>query len=86
MEQDDLNKSHYKIWERNPEISQSKEHTKKSTEFAISLLKLIIGNLEKEVATFEGNDLTDYGLGSFDCMLDIIYELNATISKLEEKL
>lgn len=83
---EDLNKSHYKIWERNPEISQSKEHTKKSTEFAISLLKLIIGNLEKEINTFEGEDLTDYDLGIFDGMLNIINDLNTTIGKLEEKL
>lgn len=86
MSSEGLNKSHYKIWEKNPEISQSKEHTKKSTEFAISLLKLIIGNLEKEINTFEGEDLTDYDLGTFDCMLDIIHELNDTISKLKEKL
>ena len=83
---EDLNKSHYKIWERNPEISQSKEHTKKSTEFAISLLKLIIGNLEKEINTFEGEDPTDYDLGIFDGMLNIINDLNTTIGELEEKL
>ena len=34
-----LNKSHYKIWEKNPEISQSKEHTKLSIQFAIEVLE-----------------------------------------------
>ena len=38
---EDLNKSHYKIWEKNPEISQSKEHTKLSIQFAIEVLKKI---------------------------------------------
>lgn len=36
---EDLNKSHYKIWEKNPEISQSKEHTKLSIQFAIKALE-----------------------------------------------
>lgn len=36
---EDLNKSHYKIWEKNPEISQSKEHTKLSIQFAIEVLE-----------------------------------------------
>ena len=36
---EDLNKSHYKIWEKNPEISQSKEHAKLSIQFAIEVLE-----------------------------------------------
>lgn len=39
MNSEDLNKSHYKIWEKNPEISQSKEHTKLSIQFAIEVLE-----------------------------------------------
>lgn len=38
---EDLNKAHYKIWEKNPEISQSKEHTKLSIQFAIKVLEEI---------------------------------------------
>ena len=39
MNSEDLNKSHYKIWEKNPEISQSKEHTKLSIQFSIEVLE-----------------------------------------------
>ena len=41
MNAKDLNKSHYKIWEKNPEISQSKEHTKLSIQFTIDVLEEI---------------------------------------------
>lgn len=39
MKSEDLNKAHYKIWEKNPEISQSKEHTYISVGFAIKVLE-----------------------------------------------
>ena len=39
MNSEDLNKSHYKIWEKTPKISQSKEHTKLSIQFAIEVLE-----------------------------------------------
>lgn len=69
---EDLNKSHYKIWEKNPEISQSKEHTKKSIEFAIKILEIMIKELKEELNSFEGEDLTERDYGYMDCINDTI--------------
>ena len=82
---DNLNKSHYKIWERNPEISQSKEHTKKSTEFAINLLKIVRKECFDKRKEYSGF-LEGYDYGYCNCLEDMIIGLNDTISKLEEKL
>ena len=83
MEQDDLNKSHYKIWEKNPEISQSKEHTKLSIQFVIGVLEEIVKSYKEDIDQ-ETRNLTEWGLGYRGCSLDTLDGLNYKIQELKQ--